>query len=514
MPGHERQAPPEGHGEVLCAPSFRAWPDLMRQNADAADTWPGPLRALRAQARAEAVSHAERFSASIGLAQSAAGSLIAMTGHQPELYHPGVWVKDFLLQRLCDQTDALGIDLVVDTDAAEAVVLRVPTLGPMPAVREVPLTQSSGSRAYVQVPVPDVAARAAFRAAGIDLLSVLPAPALARHFDAFCAAMERAAPHVTDAAALVTAARRVYETPAGTDYRELPVSLQATTPAFRRFAAGIMLDATRFRSVVNAELAAYRSRTGTRSVAQPFPDLAVEGDLVEVPFWLLDGRGRVGLSVSAAGVLHAQGVPVASLGSSPDTSAEALAEAGLALGPKAIALTLFERLFLADLFIHGTGGGRYDRVTDAVIRSYYGIQPPAFAIASMTLMLPLGGRVTTDEDVRAAERRLQRFEHNPDELLDEIEFDTVVERAEADRLAGRKRELVERIAAPDADRKALGIGIRETNTELARLLEPFGAEIRTELDGVRAARDASAVLTDRTYPFCLWDPREVMDKVR
>ena len=27
-------------------------------------------------------------------------------------------------------------------------------------------------------------------------------------------------------------------------------------------------------------------------------------------------------------------------------------------------------------------------------------------------------------------------------------------------------------------------------------------------------REASGVLTDRTYPFCLWSPSEVADKVR
>lgn len=515
MPGHERQAPPEGHGEVLCSPPFSAWAGLMRQNAEASASWPEPLRALRAQSRAEAVREAVRFSASIGLGTSGgADAPIVMTGHQPQLYHPGVWVKDFLLQRLCDSTGASGIDLVVDTDAAEAVALRVPSLGPTPRVREVPLTAGSGSCAYMQVSVPDVASRAAFRASGLELLSMLPAPALARHFESFCGAMERAAVSATNAAELVTAARRGYEASAGTDYRELPVSIQARTGSFLRFAAGIMLDAARFRSVVNAELASYRARTGTRSAAQPFPDLGADDDSVEVPFWLLDARGRVGLRVSAEGALYGGGEPVTQLGTSPDAAAEALATAGISLGPKAIALTLFERLFVADLFIHGTGGGRYDRVTDAVIESYYGVRPPAFVVASMTLMLPLGGRITTDDDVRAAERRLQRFEHNPDELLDEIEFDTATERAQAERLAAGKRDLVARIAAPDADRKTLGGAIRETNAELARLLEPFGAELRAELSDVRAARDASAVLTDRTYPFCLWDPREVMDKVR
>ena len=49
-----------------------------------------------------------------------------MTGHQPELYHPGVWAKDFLLQRLADETGAAAIDLVVDSDGFDAVEMRLP----------------------------------------------------------------------------------------------------------------------------------------------------------------------------------------------------------------------------------------------------------------------------------------------------------------------------------------------------------------------------------------------------
>ncbi len=49
------------------------------------------------------------------------GSAIVMTGHQPELYHPGVWVKDFLLQRLSEETGASAIDVVVDSDGFDTV---------------------------------------------------------------------------------------------------------------------------------------------------------------------------------------------------------------------------------------------------------------------------------------------------------------------------------------------------------------------------------------------------------
>jgi hypothetical protein len=38
--------------------------------------------------------------------------------------------------------------------------------------------------------------------------------------------------------------------------------------------------------------------------------------------------------------------------------------------------------------------------------------------------------------------------------------------------------------------------------------------VRQEVERLRAQRDVGAVLSDRTYPFCLWDPCEVADKVR
>jgi hypothetical protein len=265
---------------------------------------------------------------------------------------------------------------------------------------------------------------------------------------------------------------------------------------------------------MNDALSEYRTRTGARSAAQPFPNLAERDGRVEAPFWLLDDGRRRAVSVGPDGTLFADDESVTALGTTADSAVRALEAHDLLLAPKALALTLFQRLFVADLFVHGTGGGRYDRVTDAVIAGYYGIEPPQFAVASMTLLLPLGAHVVSDEDVAEAERRLNRFEHNPDSLLPEVEFDSVAERIEAEALAARKAEAVAAIAAAGADRKELGRTIRELNARLTVLLEPVGQGLRESLERVRAEREASAVLTDRTYPYCLWDPREVMDKVR
>ena len=51
------------------------------------------------------------------------------------------------------------------------------------------------------------------------------------------------------------------------------------------------------------------------------------------------------------------------------------------LRPRALTLTLFARLCLGDFFIHGIGGGKYDEVTDAIIRDYFGVEPPAYPSA-------------------------------------------------------------------------------------------------------------------------------------
>jgi len=181
--------------------------------------------------------------------------------------------------------------------------------------------------------------------------------------------------------------------------------------------------------------------------------------------------------------------------------------------PKAVTLTMFTRLFCCDLFIHGVGGGRYDRVTDGLIRRYFEVEPPAFVVASMTMYLPLGAHAVTEEEVSEARELVNRFEHNPDQLLERVEFDSAEERAVATTLAAEKAGLLAGIAAPDADKKAIGKRIREVNAELREVLAPFGEELGNDLQRLESEREASEILVDRTYPFAFWSPLEVADKV-
>ena len=105
----------------------------------------------------------------------------------------------------------------------------------------------------------------------------------------------------------------------------------------------------------------------------------------------------------------------------------------------------------------------------------------------MTMYLPLGAHVVSDEEIEALSMALNRLKHNPDQMLDEVEFDTAEEHARAAALAGEKARLVAAIAAQGADKKALGTRIREVNEALAAMFEPYQRQLAERPRAAHAA---------------------------
>jgi hypothetical protein len=157
---------------------------------------------------------------------------------------------------------------------------------------------------------------------------------------------------------------------------------------------------------------------------------------------------------------------------------------------------------LGDFFIHGIGGGKYDEVTDAIIRDYFGIAPPAYQVLSATLHLPLPTFPSTTNDLKRAERRVRDLKWNPQRYL------TVEQRANPD-----VRRLVEAHTAlaanepPYRDHQAR----REWFQKLQRLTErlrPLVAGLvphaEAELARVRSEVNANAILERRDYSWVLY----------
>lgn len=517
---------PAGHGELLEEPPYEEWSEALDANLAAIggrsfDVAGLDANALRESARTELLTAASAFSERLGVPvrdQPTSGEPVPLivTGHQPDLYHPGIWVKNFLLQRFARQHSAHALDLVVDSDGFDNVAVSAPCLTPEPRRCIHYLAVGAAGSCFATAPVPSAQHIEEFCAAVQSSLIGLSSPAPARHFTDFCSHLRSALPESGNLAELLTFARRRYEVDAGTDYPELPVTLMSGSAAFARFIVHLAGNAPAFAAAYNAELYAYRRQSRTRSKAQPFPDLEVGEREIELPFWrIADGVRspvRVGIAADGGMTFATMHGAFLELPSEPEAAVAAFMESGEVLAPKALALTMFVRMFVADLFIHGVGGGRYDRITDGVIRRFFGVEPPAYVIASLTVYLPLGARIVEEGELSELRERINRLEHNPDAALGEAEFASADERDEAMALADEKARLVKAISLPDADKKSLGQRIREVNSKLAGIVSPMRESLESELQRLEALRQAAEILTDRTYPYCFWNPSDVADK--
>jgi hypothetical protein len=513
MSEFQRTRPP-APGDTLIDPPFDEWADVLERNATDASDWRFDIGGervgeFRRRARSEAIDCATGFSRRFGVEGAdppgCEESRVVMTGHQPGLWHPGIWLKVFALDRCAGVTGALGVSLVVDTDGFDSVTASIPVMSPSVARTVAELAPGTRDGCYAGSPVPAEATVDRFCAAVSKALETLPVASPGHCFARFCGCVRAARIEAANLAEFLTIARRRYESEAHTAYLELPVTTLAATPSFSAFAGDIVSRAPEFARAYNTELGEYRAASKTRSKAQPFPDLAITDQGCELPFWILAGGTRT--TAWACPVSGGEGVSVGEDPRNGRLPPEPIEPALLV--PKALALTLYARMFLADLFIHGTGGGRYDRITDGVMRRFYGVEPPRFAVASASVILPLDVEAPGDAQIAEARTRLGRISHNPDLMLDEAGIEDPGLLLEARGLAAEKALLVAAIGRPDADKKALGASIRRVNEALSEILAPYAEEVRAELADLERCRAEAEILSDRTYPYCFWDPHEI-----
>ena len=189
-----------------------------------------------------------------------------------------------------------------------------------------------------------------------ERLATLDWPEGLERFGVFADGLREAARRAGSAAETGWRSRRLYERAFGQEPPpDVPVSAVSRTPEFLRFFVHWALHAAALRDLYNAALGDYRREHKVRSRANPFPDLLeYPGQGVELPFWGLTGRGvrrKLYALPTPDGVVlnHIEG-EYARLPRDGDAAVEALLERGVQVRPRAVPLTVFHRLFVADLF--------------------------------------------------------------------------------------------------------------------------------------------------------------------
>jgi hypothetical protein len=459
-----------------------------------------PLSELRRSAREAAVDC------------KPAPDLLLVAGHQPELFHPGVWVKNFALYGLGQAYNAASLNLVVDNDTVKSTSLRIPVLAKSSEQRthsrSLLFDRWTGPTPYEERTIADPELFATFPGRASELMRGWPFEPL---LPAFWAEVLRQAEQTPNLGACFAAARRTFERAWGCRNIELPLSALCRTDVFAWYACDLLARLPRFHTLYNTVVAEYRLRHGLRGHTHPVPDLAAEGDWLEAPLWAWrTGSSRRGrLFVRGTGdrlELRSGAEAWPSLPRPQPERAEravqawqALEQQGYKVRSRALTTTLFSRMFLGDLFIHGIGGGKYDELTDELIRRYYDTEPPLFLVLSATRLLPLPRAAVAAEDCRRLAHALLDVHYNPQRHLHED-----AQSAADIELSARKQTLIETHPATAAERRERFRTLRALTEELRRPLQAREQELRRQLARCECQLRANAVLSRRDYSFCLF----------
>jgi hypothetical protein len=521
---------PTADGAALIEPPCEAIPALLAANRARLPAGGGqgglPLDRLREEGRAELRAAALAYTrayrdASVPAAADREAPFL-LSGHQPELFHPGVWLKNYLLDAAGRQLAAVPINLIVDTDTVRTTAIRVPVQGGDQAAVEPVLFDQPGPA--VPFEERSIAAPALLRSFAERVEATLRTalagaayePLVRRWGELLPAAAVQAAAPLPLGLALAQARHRL-EGELGLQTLELPLSRVAASSTFRRFAAGLLEDLPRLRAVYNGALDAYRVANHIRSRSHPVPSLAEQDDWLEAPLfvWTAADPRRRHLFVRRRGAellltdresLH---LPLAA--GDGERLAEQLAAAeasGIKLRPRALVTTVFARLVLSDLFFHGIGGAKYDELTDAIVAEYFGLTPPAYVTATATFRLPIDRPQVTEEDLRAIERRLRDIRYRPESFVGDPRLvgSAADERLAA--LAEAKREFLRSHVLRRCPATVFA-ELDQLNREMAELLSPMRAELVQTRQALGALRQRGQLLASREFSFVLF-PSEIL----
>jgi hypothetical protein len=519
MKPHRLRAP-STDGALLAEPPLAEAGARLAANAARLARWGHDFQGrsagrLRAMARHQVFEQARRYLGEFGLDvpnRTDETAPLVVTGHQSELFHPGVWIKNFAAAGIAARTGGVGLNLVVDNDILKSASIRVPEAGAQRlAIRRVEFDEWAGEVPFEELKVRDEALFATFAERVHRVLGKAVAEPI---IDGFWHRV-RGLRDRTDRLGLRFAlARRELEGAWGVHNLEVPLSTVCETEAFLWFAAHLLAHLPRFQQIHNEALARYRSVYGIRSRHHPVPGLGRDGEWREAPFWVW----RAGLprrrplmvrQLARSMQLRARGEaePLLEIPLGPDREAccaveqlQSLPARGIRLRTRALTTTMFARYLLGDLFIHGIGGAKYDELGDAIAGAFFAIEPPSYVVMSLTLWLDLGTDPASPERLKVIERQLRDLTYNPDRNLGLEEPADPAARAA---LELKRQAVAAGPAGTGPERLARFRAIRRANLALQGLVSSRRAALLEERQRLLAGLHRNALAHNREYAFVL-----------
>jgi len=510
---------PRRHGEILIEPTVGEQEKylLSIKPGSVFDTLPEPWKTLSRLARKEFLESARAFARATGFSapdESQLAKRWIVTGHQVEFYHAGVWAKVLFAAHLARRTNSAAFDLLVDHDVVETMGFGVPCRAGGRWLRETIAWSDAGilPAEFLQAPGHEI--RKAWMGK-IRKRSAVFSDALGFTLHQLDAS------ELTGYTPWMSQARRRLELKMDVHVPHVRCSDLCSGTAWAGFVLSWIRHADAWTTAYNSALNDYRRIKNIKNSGQPMPNLETNERYLELPFWIYSqnsARQRL-LFDQAGGKLIGSGsgtetfeltaLMQGDLIGATQQFAQKLIRAGLLIRPRALTLTLFIRLLVSDLFIHGIGGAIYDQITDEFMKQTFGVLK-AYSCVSAGWLLELSNGAQAG-DVGFLRGQKHHLLHNPQLIQTHTREDNV-------ELIKQRSELITEIETLlQADREKTGHshgpnrkdradkfqGLHRVNGKLIELRQAEIARLDQQIAAAQAASRDYAVTHWREYYFAM-----------
>ncbi len=498
---YRRIRAPKNHGEVLHLPHLAQWQptwqnnlatDFQNANFESAD-----LVKLRRLGRTEIQNEALNFTRQYRDVDLAHRQNILMAGHQPSLFHPGVWYKNFILSHLAANLNCVPINLVVDNDICQSNYVNAP--GSESTTQQIPFDANAAIVPYEERKVLDMDLFNGFANHAAQAISPFTkTPVVSRLW-----------PHVLENSGnqnlgqAISKGRHRLESELGLQSLEIPISHVAKFKSFAACVFEIVSRISEFHEIYNRNLRVYRTTNKIKSTSHPVPELSQQDGWWETPFWIWTAQSpkRESLFVRSNGnqqvfsdLRHYEKTLRANC--SLDQFHETILD-GQKIRPKALMTTMLCRLLYSDMFIHGIGGSKYDQLTDAIAADFFAVELPAYLTITGTFTIQQNVAPISNAQIGSQKHRIRDLEFHPERFVDHSND-------QSNEWVQEKKQWIEK-ELPPGQRKPRHDAIKEINQKLQEQVGDSKTAETNKLNELVAQQPMAKLLNSREYSFCLFD---------
>ena len=462
------------------------------------------LEKLRHEGKRRIVEHALEFTSKYRNVENSNldPNQVVMAGHQPGLFHPGVWYKNFVLGEIGNRSSSYAINLIVDNDVCNAPTGIFPeSIDGSQHFKFGRLSYDANTEVspFENRKIQNLETFTRFGELGCrKILEFSNSPLLRRLWPQVLSAADD-----QNLGNAIARGRHKLEEEFGLNTLELPISRVASSLPFTTFAREILSRIDDFRTIYNETAYQYRLLNRIRSRARPVPDLKQVGNWFETPFWIWTQSSPNRRSLFAK--IENQQLVLTdrenivcniSVSCSNEEFHQQLTN-DICVRPKALMTTLYARLVASDLFIHGIGGSKYDQLTDEICRKFFDLELPDYLTISGTFLIQHSVAAISSADIGDLKNQLRQLEFHPEQFLESSNGATT-EFVE-EKLRWIKQDL------PLGQRLLRHRGIAACNEQLHSFVSNKRKMLESKLAQMQQNFGTAKVLNSREFSFCFYN---------